>query len=202
MAMENCLCTLETQPFILERTWDAEGIEVLRVRAAVPDPTGDSRICRRIRRFYRSLQRSFLRYCETCLFPLARAEYEASRAVSAPPRCFTAELSYCITYNENGFWSLWTLAREDTGRPFLSRRGDTWDLSEGYPVPMSRFFRKHTLSKRLLLRFAAAELERRERAGHQIRCADWHRRMRRSLNTRNYYLTPEGLTYFLPMRQA
>ena len=197
--MENCLRVLETTPRILERAWDVEGIDVLRARVTMPEPAGGDRVSRRIRRFYQLQERSFLRYCENFLFPLAKAEYESSLAASAPLKCFTAELGYCVTYNENGLWSLYTFSREVTNEVLLVRRGDTWDLSEGCPVPLSRFFRRRTDWKKHLLRFAAMEMERRERAGQSRWREGWRRHLRRAFNPRDYYLTEEGLAFFLPM---
>ena len=122
--MKDCLRSLETTPSTLERTWDAEGVEILRARVTLPQPQGTDRTSRRIRRFYQLQSRSFLRYCESALLPQARAEYDAALAVSSPLRCFSAELTYQVTYNENGLWSLWTLSREVTNEVYLTRRGD------------------------------------------------------------------------------
>lgn len=197
--MKDCLRSLETTPSTLERTWDAEGVEILRARVTLPQPQGTDRTSRRIRRFYQLQSRSFLRYCESALLPQARAEYDAALAVSSPLRCFSAELTYQVTYNENGLWSLWTLSREVTNEVYLTRRGDTWDLCEGCPVPLGRFFHRRTNYRKLLLRCAAGETERRERAGQSRWRADWRRCLRRSFNPRDYYLTEEGLAFFLPM---
>lgn len=197
--MGNCLGALKTVPCTLERTWDVEGIDVLRARVTVPEPAGTDRLSRRIRRYYQLQSRSYLRYCENFLLPRAKAEYEAAVAASAPLKCFSAELKYCVTYNENGLWSLYTLSREVTDDILLVRRGDTWDLAEGCPVPMSRFFRRRAGWKRELVRFAAAEMERRERCGAARWQENWRPRLRRAFNPRDYYISEEGLSFFLPM---
>ena len=197
--MRACLTELHTEPFAAQREWTTESIPVLEASVEVPQPQGEDTVSRRIRRFYQLQSRSFLRYCESFLLPQARAEHEAALAASAPLRCFSAELTYQVTYNENGLWSLWTLSREVTNEIFLTRRGDTWDLCEGCPVPLSRFFRRRTNWRKLLLRRAADEMERRERAGQSRWREDWRRALRRSFNPRDYYLTEEGLAFFLPM---
>ena len=71
-----------------------------------------------------------------------REEYRAALAASLPLPHFRAELTYQVTYNDGGLWSLYTQSRESgfSGRPTLLRHGDTWDLTSGYPVPLSAFF--------------------------------------------------------------
>ena len=93
--------------------------------------------------------------------------------------------------------SLYTQSREPG--PLVIRRGDTWDLSEGAPVPLSRFFRRRGLWRRVFYHAACADLERRQRGGAADLREDWRHQLKRSLNPRNYYLTEEGLTFFLPM---
>ena len=193
-------CPLHTKPFTLERTWDVDGVPVLAAAVSLPWPEAADRVSRRIRRYYQLQGRSFLRYCEKLLFPQARAAYQAALASSGPLPLWRAELDYHVTYNEGGFWSLYTQSREVTEEgPLLTRRGDTWDLAEGCPVPLSRFFHRRSGWRRLLLQTAAAEMERRARAGRSRYREDWRRQLRRSFNPRNYYLTEEGLAFFLPM---
>ena len=112
-----------------------------------------------------------------------------------------AELGYRVTYNEGGLWSLYTQSREHTlpGPALLTRRGDTWDLTTGYPVPLSAFFPVRSSWRKQLLSLAAEEIQRQERAGISRYDPDWRKKLRRRFNSRNYYLTEEGLTYFFPM---
>lgn len=194
------LRSLETEPFAAEREWEAEGIPVLRASAEVPVPAED-RTLRRLRRFYQLQCRSFLRYCERCLLPQAAAECRAALEASRPLPFFQAELRYQVTYNQGGLWSVWTQTRESLGPgpALLTRRGDTWDLGTGYPVPLKDFFPAGTAWKKRLLSHAAEEIRRRERAGAGRWREDWRRELRRRFNPQNYYLTEEGLAYFWPM---
>lgn len=193
--------SLETEPFAAEREWTVEGVPVLSAAAQVPEPLRKDRTARRIRRFYRLQCRSFLRYCEKCLLPQAAAEYRSALEASRPLPAFRAELDYHVTYNQGGFWSLYTEVREvpGPGPALVTRRGDTWDLAAGYPVPLKDFFPAGTAWKKKLLAHAAAEAERRERAGAVRWREDWRRELRRRFNPQNFYLTEEGLAYFWPM---
>jgi len=200
--MKKPLTNLSTEAFTAEREWTVEGLPVLRAVVSLPTPvsTEDS-VSRRIRRYYRLQCRSFLRYCEHFLFPQAAAEYHAALANSSPLPLFRAELSYCVTYNQNGLWSLYTQSRELTlpGRTLLTRRGDTWDLAAGYPVPLSSFFPPRSGWKKRLLHLAADEIQRQEERGIARYRPDWRRQLRRSFNSRNFFLTDEGLSFFFPM---
>lgn len=191
----------QIRPFAAEREWTVEGVPVLSALAQVPEPEpAADRTARRIRRFYRLQCRAFLRYCERCLLPQAAAEYRAALEASRPLPLFRAELEFRVTYRRGRFLSLYTQTRENTGgAPLLTRRGDTWDLAAGYPVPLRDFFPSGTAWKKKLLAQAAAEVERRERAGAGRWREDWRRELRRRFNPQNFYLTEEGLAYFYPM---
>ncbi len=199
--MRACLTELRTEPFAAEREWTVEGIPVLTASVEVPQPQGTDTVSRRIRRYYQTQCKAFLRYCERWLLPQAEAEYRAALAASAPLPCFRAELCYRVTYNEGGLWSLYTQSREITlpGQKLLTRRGDTWDLAAGYPIPLSAFFPARASWRRQLLALAAEDIQRQERAGISRYDPEWRKKLRRRFNSRNYYLTSEGLTYFFPM---
>ena len=163
--MKTCLTELRTESFAAEREWTVEGIPVLTAAVELPQPQGADAVSRRIRRYYQIQCKAFLRYCERWLFPQAEAEYRAALAACAPLPCFRAELGYRVTYNSGGLWSLYTQSREVTGHTLLTRRGDTWDLAAGYPVPLSAFFPAHSPWRRQLLALAAEDIQRQERAG-------------------------------------
>lgn len=200
--MADSLAELRTEPFTAEREWTVEGIPVLTASAAVPRPVpAEDRVSRRIHRYYQLQCRSYLRYCERWLLPQAQAAYREALETSAPLPCLRAELRYQITYNRGGLWSLYTQSRETavSGPSLLTRRGDTWDLSGGYPVELSAFFPPRSAWKKHLLSLAAAEIQRQERAGISRYREDWRRALRRRFNAQNYYLTAEGLAFFFPM---
>lgn len=199
--MKNCIRTLETETFSAEREWTAEGVPVLRAEISLPQPvTRDSRIACRIHRFYQLQSRSYLRYCENWLAPKAAADCRQALLDSAPLPQYTARLTYCVTCNENGILSLHTDSHEFTGgKPLVLRRGDTWDLHSGYPLPITAFFSHHAPIRKLLLRAAAAEIRRQEEAGVSRYSDSWPQDMKRTFNRSNFYITPEELRFFWQM---
>ncbi len=201
--MSTILTQLSTEPLTAERTWTVEGIPVLTASVALPTPAegASGAAARRIRRYYQLQRRAFLRSCRRWLLPEAAAEYRAALASSAPLPSFRAELEYRVTYNEDGLWSLYTQTREpdSDGRTLLTRRGDTWDLATGYPVPLAAFFPGRRGWKKALLTAAEADARRREAAGAARWNEDWRRCLRRRFNPENFYLTGDGLAFLYPL---
>lgn len=200
--MKKGLAQLRTQPMTAEREWTVDSVPVLRAEVSLPEPEeGRDAVCRRVRRYYQLQCRCFLRYCERFLLPRAAAEYRAALEAGTPPRCARAELTYRVTWNQGGLWSLYTQSREpdEGGRILVTRRGDTWDLSAGYPAALPAFFPPRQNWKRRLTALAAEEIRRREAAGFPPFHPHWKRRLRRFLNPHNFYLTDQGLVFFYPM---
>ena len=200
--MKESLTQLSTEAMTTEREWTVEEIPVLTAAVSLPEPVpAADRISRRIRRYYQLQCRSFLRYCEAYLLPLAAAEYRAALAASQPLPRLHAELTYQVTYNEGGLWSLYTQSREQGpgGQTALLRRGDTWDLASGYPVALSALFPRRSGWRRRLLEAVEAEAAQRTTAGVSQYHVGVRRRRRQYFNHQNFYLTGEGLAVFYPM---
>lgn len=200
--MNEPLTCLHTEAMTAEREWTVDDVPALSAAVSLPEPVpAADRVSRRIRRYYQLQCRSFLRYCEKVLLPQAAAEVRAALAASRPLPVFRAELTYQVTHNEGGLWSLYTQSRETVpGAPsLLLRRGDTWDLSDGYPVPLSAFFPRRSGWRRRLMEAAEAEVRRREAAGVSRYHEGVRRKLRRYFNPQNFYLTAEGLVFFYPM---
>ena len=200
--MKEHLTQLPTEPFTTEREWAVDGIPVLSASISLPRPIHvNSRTARRIHRYYRLQCRAYLRYCESWLLPQATAEYHAALDTSRPLPSVRAQLEYRVTWQQDGLWSLYTQSCESglPGQPrLLTRRGDTWDLAAGYPVPLQDFFTGSGWKKELI-RFAEASIQRQESAGAASYHEGWRRALRRRFNPQNYYLTEDGLTFFYPM---
>lgn len=200
--MKKILTQLSTEPFVTEREWTVDGIPLLTATISLPRPVPLSgQIAGRIDRYYQLQNRSYLRYCEHWLFPQAEAEYRAALASSSPLPHLTADLLYRVTYNQGGLWSLYTQSREAglPGQTALVRRGDTWDLRRGFPLPLSAFFPRRSPFKKMLLTHVEAEITRQEAAGVARHHPTWRRDLRHNFNPQNFYLTGDGLTYFYQM---
>lgn len=199
--MKGSLQRLETKPFPLEREWTVEGVPVLRLTGTLPQPVGKpSRLTRRIQRFYQHQARCYLRYCQRFLLPLAEEAHRAALAASTPLPLCTAQLRYEVTCNQGGVWSLYTESREVCGSEVSAvRRGDTWDLAVGCPIPLSACFPRRCPLRKTLLSAAAEEIRQREALGIARWREDWQLQLRRSFNRENFFLTPEGVCCFWQM---
>lgn len=193
---------LETKEHTIQRVWTVEDIPVLQASVSLPEPQlVKGSAARRIRRYYQLQGRFFLRYCETQLYPHAVNEYHTALSVSGALPAFQAAMTYQVTWNGGGVWSLYTQLRETTlpGQTHLRRWGDTWDLRSGYLLSLPTFFPPRHPWKKQLLQFAAEEISRQEAAGTALYHDHWRRSLRRHFNARNYYLTEDGLVFFYPM---
>lgn len=197
------LTELQTEPFTTERTWTLEELPILSVSIRLPQPLPEAkdRTSRRIRRYYQAQSQAFLRYCKSWLLPQAKTAAMASLASSVPVSHVLAELDYQVVWNKNGLWSLYTQSREviPSSSPFQRRWGDTWDLSTGYPVPLSACYPKKTPWRKLLLAEAAESIRAQECAGTACFYEDWNSLLRQHFNSRNFFLTEDGLSFFYPM---
>ena len=193
---------LETKEQTIQRVWTVEDIPVLQASVALPEPqSAKDAAARRIRRYYQLQSRFFLRYCETQLYPCAASEYHAAVSVSKALPAFQAQMTYQVTWNSGGVWSLYTQLRETTlpGQTHLRRWGDTWDLRSGYLLPLPIFFPPRHPWKKQLLYLASESISQQEASGNARYHEHWRRALRRHLNSRNYYLTEDGLVFFYPM---
>ena len=177
----------------VEKSWDWEGITVLR--AAVTLPQFEGRRARRLNRYYRRFAQSFLKYCERELYPRAAALCREKMAVSAPWSVSAAKLSYTVTYENDTLLSLYADAAEENLPPCQTlRRADTWELSSALPLPLGELLGegwKKALRKRI-------RDEARARA--ESFYGDYRIRLRRFFSSRNFYLREDGVCLFYQMR--
>lgn len=184
-----------------EKTWELDGITVLRAAVTLPQLGGSSRRARRFNRYYRRLAGAYFVYCEQMLLPYARAQCRAAMETSAPWTHTQAEMHYKLMLQSSGILSLSVDASEHNGPvPRLTlRRADTWDTKSMLPIPLSEWFPPHTPYRRRLIRFAretAAEQTERGLAVYHENCRTL---LRSCFSGRNYYVSGEGLHFFYPM---
>jgi len=183
-----------------EQSWEADGVTVLTASVTLPQLEGKSIRARRFNRCYRRFCRAYLTYCKQILLPEAAESCRAAMAVSAPWSASRAVLSWRVSHRAGGVLSIVCDAQETAYGlpPYRIRRSEVWDLATMLPLPPEEFFPPHKRCKKLLLRFAREETLRRTEQGAAYR-ENWRAALRRALNMRNYYLTPEGLCFFYPL---
>ena len=92
-------------------------------------------------------------------------------------------------------------ARESTSSPAqtpMAAKSPRVNSRPEYQLRLS-FLPKPRRWKRLFSDTAAAEVERRIRSGAGAYREDWRRHLKGALNPRDFYITGEGLCFFVPM---
>lgn len=189
---------LKLEPILARREWTVDGIPVLTAELSLPRPVGgEGRAARRIARYYQFYAKSYFRYCERWLFPQSAEACRLALETSGPLPQDSARLTYRVTCNGGGVLSLYTDSVERCGgRTERRRRGDTWDLTAGAPIPLSACFPRKYPWRKALLRGAEAEMERRERACAARYREGWRRLLRRGFNPEHFYLSETELFWF------
>lgn len=187
---------LSPQPLIRERQWTQDGFPVLTLRLSLPHSGGTARRLRRIDRCYLRFARCYESYCARFLLPPATAAFHAAVAAHRPFDPWAAEAGYRLTLLTPELLSLTLELREPEadGTRLCRRRGDTWDLRDGYPLALGDFFPRDPLPLRRLRRLAREELPHR---GGTLR-PDWRLRLH-TAGGAHFYLTEAGLAFFYPM---
>lgn len=184
-----------------EKTWELDGITVLRATVTLPQLEGSSHRVRRFNRYYRRLGNAYFVYCEKMLLPYAKAQCKAAWETSAPWIHTQAEMHYTVTLQTGSVVSLYIDAKEHNGPAprLVLRRADTWDTSCMLPIPLGEWFPPRSPYRRRLIRLAreiAAEQMQHSLAAYR---ENYRVLLRRCFSSRNYYISPQGLCFFYPM---
>ena len=180
------------------RTFPPDDLPLVSARLRLPrwDGTGGARF----NRFYSAYGRAFFSYCQSILLPQARSALELARQNGGALPEWDISLDTVVTLQREGLLSLYTdTAERCDGRRLLLRRSETWDLSDGSLLPLSRLFPGENRWRRRLLRAAADQIRRQQELGVARYHPDWQRRLRTAFNADRFYLTEQGLCLFYQM---
>jgi hypothetical protein len=188
-----------------EQTWRRvmrqEGAPVLELslrRPAFPDAGKVGRL----ERYFSAAAQQWEARWETVLFPRACQAQLQAREAGAPFRPWQAQLNYTVTLWQPPLLSLRLDAAEQGrgDRPMLTRLGEVWDCSTGYPRTLRSFFpaRDHRWRRDLLDALRAQAQERLD-SGESLLDPDCPRLLARAFDPERFYVTPEGLAVFYPL---
>lgn len=198
-SMKNVPADFRVEALLRQRQWTEDGIPVLTLSLSLPfcrTVLPDRRL-RRMNRCFENFARCYERYCERFLLPQAKAAFREAAGQSRPFCPWQAEARYHTALQSPSVWSLVieTEERCETGI-FLRRRGDSWDLCDGYPLSLSDFFPGEPFPLRRIRRSVREELSAKTE-GALLR-PDWKTRLRTAAKRENFYLTEAGLCFFYP----
>lgn len=184
-----------------ERSWLHEGTEVLHLSISYPGVIQvPDRRARRFSRYYRSLARSYERYCERFLFPAAKEDARVKYSAARPFTAWEARLRWQSVWETEGLVSLSVDTQEirDGQTENRLRRADTWNLYDGYPLRLSDFFPGEFFCRHRILKQLRSMMLARQGEGSVFR-EDWKKQLIGCFNAENFYVDDKGLYLFYQM---
>ena len=175
---------------------------MLTMSLSLPEPTStDTSTARRIKHYYKAQKDAYFHYCQHVLLPQASSALHTCTESAIPFQPMSATMHYVITYQSERHLSLYTQSKDGTPQQKnILRHADTWDLSTGYPTPITSFFPPKFRYRHQLVTIASKQIADLEAQGvakfhPNLKLATLHRKF----NPRNFYITPEGVVCFYQM---
>jgi hypothetical protein len=168
---------------------------LLTVTQRWPRLAGDSPGLRRIDRYYDALAERWRKRWEGPLLERAKA----AAGPDTPP--WEATLDFTVTLFQDGLFSLWLEASEDTGerRPRRVRMGDVWRVPSGVPVTLRELLPPQRWWRGPVLEEVRRQIGGRVSAGESVFYEGWPQLASRLFSPDRFYLTEQGAAVFYPM---
>lgn len=178
-----------------------EGEPVLTLSLRYPKLPEDRAAFRRIGRYYQRVADTWRARWEGGLYQRACCALAEARAQSKPFRPWEAALDFTVTYHENGRLSLYQDAYEYTGgaHGMTTRRGDTWRLRSGVPIPLRAFFPPRTRWRREVYATIREQVSAQMATGESLYLDGWEQAVAPLFDPERFYLTQEGIVVFYPL---
>jgi len=137
-------------------------------------------------------------YVSIKLYDLAVETYKDSLANNFPFHPYEAYMEYKITYNQDGFLSLYIDKYEYTGGAHGNtvRSSDTWELCNGAHIPLYCYFKPEANYKELLIEEIIRQADENMDTDTPPYFEDYRKLIVENFNPLSYYLTPEGLSIY------
>ncbi len=137
-------------------------------------------------------------YCRKELFFQAAEQLDYDMQHGYPPMQYQAITEFDVTYNANGFLSLYCDKYLYTGGAHGSttRTSDTWDVRTGRRVPLQRFFPRGFDANAYIIRSVNAQIAKQISEGNDVYFDDYEKNVAESFDPKNYYLTLEGIAVY------
>lgn len=172
---------------------------VLTVEARWPRPAWEGAGARRMGRYYDALFRRWRERWEGPLLERARAA--AQGPAGAPSLPWSAGLDYTVTFDQDGLFSLYLDAVEDTGarRPRRVRQGDVWLVPQGLPVTLPELLPPRRWWRAPVIEEVRRQIGERLAAGEALYYDGWPALASQRFSPQRFYLTGEGAAVFYPV---
>ena len=183
-----------------ERELTLDGEPVLAYDLSWPEFREEGPGMRRINRCYQHMARVWRQRWQREVYCLACLQLAQRRADSRPFFPWKASLKGQVSLREGDLLSLRLQGEEirGDGRPNLVCWGDTWQVAQGIPCPISQAIGAGRGWRRRLLQAALEEGRARSARGECFLGADWEKQLKGLLPLEDYCLTPQGLELPFP----
>lgn len=183
----------------IERTFDYDGIEVLKLTVKYPvismkyNPKSECIINNQIAMNVSE----YIRYADY-LYQQSVSNYKYAQINDFPFNPYEAYMEYTVTYNENCFLSVYVDKYEFTGGAHGNtvRSSDTWELCSGMKLPLYCFFKPETNYRHLLTEEIIKQAEYNLNQNPNIYFDDYKSLILKNFNQNSFYLTPQGMVIY------
>ena len=193
---------LEFHPDTWERTffWEEEPVLLCSLTLPVFDRPS-TRAGRRVSNYYVHLSRWLRSLWEQQVFPAACAALQSARDASLPFHPFRETVTFQVTRNGGGWFSLYWDSAWYTGgaHGMTARWGDTWDLTTGCPMSLSDFFPPRAEVKKLLPALAEQQAAAAMAAGTSLYDPNYAELLRKQFDCKRFYIDDHTLFFFYPL---
>ena len=150
--------------------------------------------------FYSAAASSYYSYATGDFCSAAVKDYISGRKSNIPFRPYTANKTFEVPYNQNGFLSIYSDIYEFTGGAHgnTERQADTWSLTDGRRMELDDFFTGYAY-RNIILNSIAAQIGAQISAGSGVYFDGYLKNVFRYYDEKHYHLTPNGFAMFFPL---
>ncbi|MBR0596668.1 DUF3298 and DUF4163 domain-containing protein [Sinanaerobacter chloroacetimidivorans] len=152
----------------------------------------------RINTYYKKMALEYQLQFETVMYCEAVNQYEYSIANDFPFHMYEALLNFQVTYNKDCVISLFFDIYRFTGGAHGNtiRFADTWNIENGYRIPLSQLFIPSLDYKEWLITMITKQIAYQMSQGENWYFEEYESLVRQYFNCNNFYLSPEGVMIF------
>ena len=179
-----------------------KGVVMLEISISYPEViiAGNEAVSIRISTFYNHMARRAFNHAMHNMYESAVQEYKDSIKNNFPFRSYDVVSIYNVTYNKNGFLSIYSDNYEYTGGAHGNtiRQADSFNTSSGAHMALNDFF-KHPYYRQVILSSIFRQINAQISKGQDIYFDDYQKNVFEYFSEKNYYITNDGFAIYFPL---